>query len=226
MGGLQKAIPVRESATALVGGGERFVPTKPELKAQFDPKSFLTKTAAGITLERFHASQRIYAQGEPADSVGYIRMGRVKVTTVSNRGKEAVAGIFQNGHFFGEASLGGPKVRTTTVVALEECLITLITTDVMLSTLSSEPGFSAFFMAHLLSRNTRLEEDLVDQLLNLSERRLARLLLLLANVDQESGKPAEVNLSQEVLAEWYNPIPDQHVHEPIPQERFHQLRQP
>ena len=170
-------------------------------KAQFDPKAFLGKIGVGITLVKFQANQQIYAQGEPADTVGYIRKGRVKATTLSNRGKEAIVGIHGPGQFFGETSLGSAKVRTTTIVALEECLITTITNEVMLATLNSEPAFAAFFIAHLLSRNVRLEEDLMDQLLNLSEKRLARLLLVLANVAREEGKPSEVNLSQEALAD-------------------------
>ncbi len=170
-------------------------------KAPFDPRAFLAKPAAGVTLERFLAGWQICAQGEPADSIGYIRKGQVKVTTLSNRGKEAIVGIIGKDQFFGEACLGDAKVRTATVVAMEDCLITSVTKDAMLSKFSSEPEFAAFFMAHLLSRNSRLEEDLGDQLLNLSERRLARLLLLLADAGQESGGPNEVNLSQEALAE-------------------------
>jgi CRP/FNR family transcriptional regulator, cyclic AMP receptor protein len=170
-------------------------------KAPFDPKAFLGKAGVGITLERFQQDQQIYAQGEPADTVGYVRKGRVKATTLSNRGKEAIVGILQKGQFFGETCLGNVKVRTTTIVALEDCLITSISSEVMLSTLHSEPDFSAFFVAHLLSRNARLEEDLLDQLLNLSEKRLARLLLVLANVDREEGGPSVVHLSQEALAD-------------------------
>ena len=170
-------------------------------KAPFDPGTFLAKPAAGVTLERFQAGQQIHGQGEPADTVGYIRKGRVKVTTLSKRGKEAIVGIIQKGQFFAETCLGGANVRSATVVALEECLITSIAKDVMLSTLRSEPEFSTFFVAHLLSRNTRLEEDLGDQLLNLSEKRLARLLLVLADTDQESGRSGEIHLSQEALAE-------------------------
>ena len=171
------------------------------VKAPFDPKAFLTRPAAGVTLERFEAGWQICTQGEPADTVGYIRKGRVKVATFSNRGKEAIVGIIGQGQFFGETSLRSANTRTATVVALEDCLITSVTTEVMLSTLSAEPEFSKFFMAHLLSRNTRLEEDFGDQLLNLSEKRLARLLLVLAEQGQDGGRPNEINLSQEALAE-------------------------
>lgn len=169
------------------------------LKAQFDSKVFFGKIGAGITLEKFQKHQQIHVQGEPADTVGYIRKGRVKATVLSDHGKEAVVGIFQNGQFFGEACLCSTKLRTATIVALDECLITSITRETMLSILNSESNFSAFFVTQLLSRITRLEEDLVDQLLNSSERRLARLLLILANPDQEGEKP--ITVSQEVLAD-------------------------
>ena len=121
--------------------------------------------------------------------------------TFSNRGKEAIVGIFQKGQFFGETCLGVAAVRTSNIVALEECLITSITNEAILSTFNCEPDFSAFFVSRLLSRMARLEEDLIDQLFNLSERRLARLLVLLANSDPEDKKPGEVNLSQEALAD-------------------------
>jgi CRP/FNR family transcriptional regulator, cyclic AMP receptor protein len=184
-----------------VGVQQKVIPSLEYSKAQFDPEAFLGKAGAGITLERLQSNQQVYAQGEPADTVGYIRKGRVKETTLSNRGKQAIVGILQQGQFFGEACLGCTKVRTATLVALEECRITLIAKEAMLSALNSEPVFSAFFVTHLLSRNARLESDLVDQLLNLSERRLARLLLVLASPDQEGETPTVVNLSQEALAD-------------------------
>ena len=170
-------------------------------KAQFDTKVFLGKIGVGITLEKFQKNQQIHVQGEPANTIGYIRKGRVKATTLSGHGKEAIVGIFHKGQFFGEACLGSAKLRTATIVALDECLITSITKEVMLSTLTSEPNFSAFFVTHLLSRITRLEEDLIDQLLNPSERRLARLLLVLANFGQEGEEPVSVTLSHEALAD-------------------------
>jgi CRP/FNR family cyclic AMP-dependent transcriptional regulator len=171
------------------------------LKSDFDPQSFLGKTGSGVTLERFQKNQQIYVQGDPADLIGYLRKGTVKATILSGHGKEAIIGIFQQGQFFGEACLGISKVRTATIVTLEECLITFITKEAMLSTISSRPEFSAFFLARLLSRNARLEEDLIDQLLNSSEKRLARLLLLLANFNQEGGKPVTIALNQEALAD-------------------------
>lgn len=171
------------------------------LKAPFDPEVFLGKVGAGITLEKFQKNQPIFIQGELAGTFGYIRKGRVKATVLSDHGKEAIVGIFHKGQFFGEACLGSAKLHTATIVALEECLITSITKETMLSTLNSEPEFSTFFVTQLLSRITRLEQDLIDQLLNTSERRLARLLLLLASSDQEGEKPIAVTVSQEVLAE-------------------------
>jgi CRP/FNR family transcriptional regulator, cyclic AMP receptor protein len=169
-------------------------------KVQFDPEAFLSKTGAGIALERFQANQQIFIQGEPAGTLGYIRKGRVKATTLSNRGKEGIIGIFRRGQFFGETCLSIAGVRTANIVALEECLITTITREAMLSALGSEPHFSAFFLSQLLSRNARLEEDLTDQLFNSSERRLARLLIVLANFDQK-GEAGEVIINQEALAE-------------------------
>lgn len=171
-------------------------------KPAFDPIAFLGKTSRGVTFERFQKNQKIYAQGDPADAVGYIRKGSVKRMILTDHGKEAIVGILRQGQFFGEVCLSGSNVRTATIVTLEECLITWIAKETMLSTLGSEPNFSAYFEAYLLARNIRLEEDLIDQLINSSERRLARLLLLLANSEnKDSGKSITVSLSQETLAE-------------------------
>jgi CRP/FNR family transcriptional regulator, cyclic AMP receptor protein len=170
-------------------------------KAQFDARVFFGKIGVGIASERFQKNQKIYVQGETADTVCYLRQGRVKATALSDLGKEAIVGIFHEGQFFGEACLGVVKLRTATVVAMEECLITSVKKQAMLSALDSEPRLSAFFITHLLSRNARLEEDMIDQLLNSSERRLARLLLVLSSPYAEGQKPVAVTLSQEVLAE-------------------------
>ncbi|MGB8400880.1 Crp/Fnr family transcriptional regulator [Bradyrhizobium sp.] len=169
--------------------------------APFDPNVFLAEAGSGKNLERFQKKQKIYVQGDPADTVCYLRKGRVKATVLSDHGREAIVGIHQTGQFFGEASLADARLRTATTVALEECLITFITKEAMLSTLNSEPAFSAFFVSRLLSRNTRLEEDLTDQLLNSSERRLARILLVLATSGQEADKPHALTFSQDELAE-------------------------
>jgi CRP/FNR family transcriptional regulator, cyclic AMP receptor protein len=145
---------------------------------------------------------KIFVQGEIARTVFYIQKGRVKVTVLSNHGKEAIIGILSQGQFFGEGCLDGVVLRIATAHAMEECLLTSITKATMIATLDAEPKFSAFFMAFLLSRNSRIEDDLIDQLFNSSERRLARLLLLLADFGKEgSAQPVPVTLSQETLAE-------------------------
>jgi CRP/FNR family transcriptional regulator, cyclic AMP receptor protein len=171
--------------------------TKPE----FDPRAFLERSGPGLTLERYQRNQQILVQGDPAESVGFIRRGSVKATILSGHGKEAIVGLFRQGQFFGESGLGNSRLRTSTIVALEECLVTLITKETMLSMLGSEPAFSRFFLDQLLSRNTRLEGDLVDQLIHSSEQRLARLLLLLADADPDGDKPLHLSLSQEAMAE-------------------------
>jgi len=170
-------------------------------KAEFDPKAYLERGGRGLTLERYQRHQQILVQGDPADAVGFIRRGCVKATILSGHGKEAIVGIFRQGQFFGESCLGNSRPRTSTVVALDECLVTLITKETMLSMLNSEPAFSRFFLDQLLSRNSRLEGDLVDQLTHSSEQRLARLLLLLVDADQDGDRPIPLSLSQEALAD-------------------------
>ena len=167
----------------------------------FDPKAFLGRIGVGKTVERYRKNQKIFSQGDIADTVFFIQKGKVKITVLSEHGKEAVVGIFGEGQFFGEGCLGGRELRSATSHAMEECLITSITRSAMLATLSKEPKFSAFFTAYLLRRNSRIEDDLIDQLFNSSERRLARLLLLLANFGENDAKPIAVTLSQETLAE-------------------------
>src|ERR1700704_3846553 len=168
----------------------------------FDPLAFLGRVGAGKTIERYAKSQKIFSQGDIADTVFFIQKGKIKITVLSEHGKEAVVGIFAEGQFFGEGCLEGAERRPATSQAMESCLITSITKPAMLAVLDSEPKFSAFFIAYLLSRNSRIEDDLIDQLFNSSERRLARLLLLLANFGKEGGgEPIAVTLSQETLAE-------------------------
>jgi CRP-like cAMP-binding protein len=172
------------------------------LKGTFSPKAFLGRAEAGKTIGKYVKNQEIFTQGESADCVFYIQKGKVKITVLSEHGKEAVVGILTQGQFFGEACLDGAHLRTASGHAMEECLITSITKAAMLAALDTEPKFSAFFVAYLLSRNSRIEDDLIDQLFNSSERRLARLLLLLANFGKEGGAPpVAVTLSQETLAE-------------------------
>jgi CRP/FNR family transcriptional regulator, cyclic AMP receptor protein len=168
----------------------------------FDPKAFLAIVGEGKTILEFHRDQVVFAQGDAADTVFYIQTGRVKVVVISEQGKEAVVGIFGPGQFFGEGCMNGHSVRIATTTAMEDCLITAITKAAMLATLHDQPKFSEMFMAYLLTRNSRIEEDLIDQLFNSSEKRLARLLLLLAHFGKEgSPQPIIPNISQETLAE-------------------------
>jgi CRP-like cAMP-binding protein len=168
----------------------------------FDTPALLGLIEAGKTLERYRKCQKIFSQGDVADTVFFIHKGKVKVTVLSEHGKEAVVGIFSAGQFFGEGCLEGNELRAATSHAMEECEITSITKTAMLATLGAEPKFAQFFISYLLSRNSRIEDDLIDQLFNSSERRLARLLLLLANFGKEGdATPVPVSLSQETLAE-------------------------
>jgi CRP/FNR family cyclic AMP-dependent transcriptional regulator len=174
---------------------------KPD-KDMFDPKIFLAKVGAGKRVLEFHKNQHVFKQGDVADTVFYIQKGKVKLTVMSEQGKEAVVAILEPGHFFGEGCMNGHKQRISTTTAMENCLITEITKAAMVAAIHDEPQFSELFMAYLLTRNGRIEEDLIDQLFNSSERRLARLLLLLANFGKEgSQQPISPNISQETLAE-------------------------
>jgi CRP/FNR family cyclic AMP-dependent transcriptional regulator len=171
-------------------------------KDPFDPKAFLAKVGHGKTVLKFKKSQRIFEQGDVADTIFYIQTGKVKVTVVSDQGKEAVVGILEAGQFFGEGCLNGHPLRIATTTAMEECVITAIAKGAMIATLHTEPQFSELFVAYLLSRNSRIEEDLIDQLFNSSEKRLARLLLILANFGKEgSPQPISPNINQETLAD-------------------------
>ena len=172
-------------------------------KATFDPKEFLAKVGEGKTISKYRKDQTVFSQGEVADAVFYIQQGEVKLTVVSEQGKEAVVAILGPGHFFGEGCLNGHPLRiATTRAVVDECVITRIEKATIVATIHDEPEFSELFMSYLLTRNSRIEEDLIDQLFNSSEKRLARLLLLLANFGKE-GKPEPIvgKLSQETLAE-------------------------
>jgi CRP/FNR family cyclic AMP-dependent transcriptional regulator len=168
----------------------------------FDPKEFLAQVGEGKTILEFRKDEIVFAQGDVANAVFYIQKGRVKVVVISEQGKEAVVGILEPGQFFGEGCMNGHSLRIATTTAMEECLVTAITKAAMLAALHDQPKFSELFMAYLLTRNSRIEEDLIDQLFNSSEKRLARLLLLLANFGKEgSPQPISPNISQETLAE-------------------------
>ena len=168
----------------------------------FDPKTFLSKVNGGRTVSECQKNQVVYRQGDPADSVFYIQTGKAKVTVVSEQGKEAVVAVLGPGDFFGEGCLGGQTLRLATVAALTECAITRIPKAEIVSVIHEQPAFAELFISHLLARNSRVEEDLVDQLFNSSEKRLARTLLLLANFGKE-GEPEPIlaKISQETLAE-------------------------
>ena len=173
-------------------------------KAQlpFDPHIFLTKIGEGRTIADYRKNQKVFSQGDPADAIFYIQNGKVKLTVISKQGKEAVVGILGTADFFGEGCLAGQPLRMATATAISACVIVRLEKRSTLRVLHDEPTFSELFLAHLLARNIRLEEDLVDQLFNSSEKRLARVLLLLANFGKE-GKPEPViaKISQETLAE-------------------------
>ena len=177
------------------------MPSKTE-QPKFDPKVFLAAVGTGKTMLVFSTDQVVFEQGDVADTIFYLQKGRVKVVVMSERGKEAVVGILEAGQFFGEGCMNGHSLRIATTTAMEDCLITAITKVAMLATLHDQPKFSEMFVAYLLSRNSRVEEDLIDQLFNSSEKRLARALLLMANFGKE-GKPEPViaKVSQETLAE-------------------------
>ena len=178
-------------------------PMKTKTKPRFDPKRFLAKIGEGRSLAAYRKNQKVFAQGDPADAVFYIQKGQVKLTVVSRQGKEAVVGILGvDNPFLGEGCLAGQSIRMATAATMSECSIMRIKKAVMVQVLHDEPTFSELFLHHVLFRNIRIEEDLVDQLFNPSEKRLARVLLLLANFGKE-GTPEVVipQMSQETLAE-------------------------
>jgi CRP-like cAMP-binding protein len=171
-------------------------------KDSFDTKMFLAKVGAGKTILAFHKNQHVFEQGDVANTVFYLQKGKVNLTVLSEQGKEAIVAILEPGQFFGEGCMNGHKLRISTTTAMEDSVITSITKEAMLAALHDEPKFSEMFMAYLLTRNSRIEEDLVDQLFNSSERRLARLLLLLANFGKAGNpQPISPSISQETLAE-------------------------
>jgi CRP/FNR family cyclic AMP-dependent transcriptional regulator len=174
----------------------------PKAKPIFNPKTFLAKVGKGKTHTDHPKNQTVFSQGEAAEAIFYIQKGKVKLTVVSKQGKEAVIAMLGGGDFFGEGCLAGQPVRMSTVTTITECSIVRIDKADTVRVLHDEPAFSEMFLHYLLSRNIRIEEDLVDHLFNSSEKRLARVLLLLANFGKE-GKPETVipKMSQETLAE-------------------------
>ena len=174
----------------------------PKTKSDFDPRTFLATLGEGREVISFPAKQPIFTQGDAADAVFYIQKGKVRLTVLSSSGKEATLGILSEGEFFGEGGLGGQPVRMGSATAMTDCDLLHIHKKAMMLALHREHTFSGLFVAYLLARNIRYEEDLVDQLFNSSEKRLARILLLLAHFGK-AGTPETVipKISQETLAE-------------------------
>ena len=173
-----------------------------EKKVPFDPKVFLATVNGGRSISKYRMNQKVFTQGTPADAVFYILKGKVKVTVVSEQGKEAVVALLGPDEFCGEGCLNGQPVRLATARAMTECEIMRLEKAAMIRVLHEEPAFADMFVSHLLARTSRVEADLVDQLFNSSEKRLARALLLLANFGKE-GEPEPIlaKISQETLAE-------------------------
>jgi CRP/FNR family transcriptional regulator, cyclic AMP receptor protein len=171
-------------------------------KTSFNPKTFLAKVGEGRSISTYRSDQIVFSQGDPADSVFYIQKGKVKIAVVSEQGKEAVVAILGTNEFFGEGCLATQVQRIATVRTITESIIVRLEKAAIVRVIHQEPAFSEMFIAHLLGRTIRVEADLVDQLFNSSEKRLARLLLLLANFGKE-GKPEPMiaKISQETLAE-------------------------
>jgi CRP/FNR family cyclic AMP-dependent transcriptional regulator len=169
--------------------------------SKFDPETFLSTLDGGRKIEAVSKKQAIFVQGDPSDAVFYIQKGKVKLTVVSQKGKEATIAILGEGEFFGEGCLTGQPLRLSSATAMTDCSVMRIDKQAMIEVLHREHAFSDMFVAYLLTRNIRYEEDLVDQLFNSSEKRLARVLLLLAHFGKD-GKPevAIPKISQETLA--------------------------
>jgi len=174
----------------------------PKKKNDFDPRKFLATIGRGRKVVSFHKKQTIFTQGAAADTVFYIQQGKVRLTVVSKIGKEATLGILSEGEFFGEGGLAGQPLRMGSATAMKDCEVLCIDKKAMMMALHREHTFSDLFVAYLLARNIRYEEDLVDQLFNSSEKRLARLLLLLAHFGKESVPETVIpKISQETLAD-------------------------
>jgi CRP/FNR family transcriptional regulator, cyclic AMP receptor protein len=168
----------------------------------FDPYVFLETTAKGRVVSTHHKGEVLFAQGDDADAIFYIREGKVKVTVVSKQGKEAIVAIMGKDEFVGEGCLIGQPKRLATASAMTDCVTMRVDKTEIMRVLREEPAFSHIFVSHILARNARVEEDLVDQLFNSTEKRLARLLLLLANFGKEGRpEPLIAKISQETLAE-------------------------
>ena len=171
-------------------------------KKPFNVEEFLSTANGRRTVKNYRKNEKVFSQGGPADAVFYIQKGKVKVCVVSDLGKEAVVALHGEGDFFGEGCLSGQPLRLETVAAMTDCVIMRIEKAGIAHVIHNEPKFAEMFLSYVLARNARVQEDLVDQLFNSSEKRLARLLLIMANFGKE-GRPDPViaNLSQETLAD-------------------------
>ncbi len=177
-------------------------PPKNRHSRPFDPVVFFETAAKGRIISKHRKNETVFSQGDPADAVFYIKKGKVKVTVVSKLGKEAVIAILRIDEFVGEGCLTGQPKRLATASAMTECVTMRVAKTDIQRLLRKEPAFSHMFMSHILARNARVEEDLLDQLFNSTEKRLARLLLLLANFGREGRpEPLIAKISQETLAE-------------------------
>jgi CRP/FNR family cyclic AMP-dependent transcriptional regulator len=175
---------------------------KTPVSPAFDPHEFLVQVGTGKVMNQIRKNQLVFSQGQAADCVYFLRRGRIKLTVTSEQGKEAVVGIIESEQFFGEGCLTGQQVRICTARAMQGSEVTSITKEALRAVLHDESTFSELFIVYLLTRNSRIEEDLIDQLFNSSEKRLARLLLLLANFGKDGDtQPIDAKVSQETLAE-------------------------
>jgi CRP/FNR family cyclic AMP-dependent transcriptional regulator len=176
--------------------------TKKSNQGSFDPAVFLATAKPGRSIFNYAESHVIFSQGDPANAVFYIQKGNVKIAVTSEQGKEAILGILGKGEFFGEGCLIAEPVRLTTATTLVDSTVMHISKAEMVRVLHSQPTFGELFMAHLLTRERRMEEELANQLFNSSEKRLARTLLVLSNFGKEhEPEPIPINISQETLAE-------------------------
>ena len=175
---------------------------KAEEEQPFDPNSLLATAGKGSTLADYPKNHQVFSQGDPADAIFHIKKGKLKLTVVSQHGKEAVVAILGAGDFFGEGCLARQALRTASAATMSECSILRLEKEGVIRLLQDVPAFSALLLHHMLSRNIRIEEDLVDQLFNSSEKRLARVLLLLANFGKDGNpEPVIPKLSHETLSE-------------------------
>ena len=195
-------VPIRPSSGAAPLGRKSKAASNRKGKTSFDPKTFLARVGDGRSLAKYRKGQIVFSQGEAGDAVFYVQKGKVKVTVVSEQGKEAVVAILGADEFVGEGCLAGQAQRMSTVTAMTDAVIVRLEKAAIVRVIHQEPAFSEMFIAHLLGRTIRVEADLVDQLFNSSEKRLARMLLLLANLGKESRpEPVIAKISQETLAE-------------------------